>query len=79
MNQHDRQTISAPTNTCCLVSQAPLPESKFEASKTTFVELEAAPAVSSANDSLASEHTSHVSSQVLSPPPRQSFLCTFQI
>ena len=79
MGERTAATVTSRTNPCCAISQAPLPESKTEMSKTT-VKLELAVALASATDAAKSEHvrTSSVP-QELSPHPLRSLLCTFLI
>ncbi len=79
MGEHAAQSITTRSASCCSVSQAPLPESKTEVSKTT-VKLELAAALTSAINVANSENV-HPRSvpQELSPPPLRSLLCTFLI
>jgi len=79
MGEHAAPTVTSRSNSCCTISQAPLPESKTEVSKTT-VKLKLAVALPSATDVVTSEGV-HVPTipQELSPPPLRSLLCTFLI
>ena len=79
MGEHPVSTVTSRSIACCAVSQAPLPESKTEASKNT-VKLESAAALTSATDAAKPEHVRIPSvPQELSPPPLRSLLCTFLI
>ena len=71
--------VTSRSDSCCAISQAPLPEPKTEVSKTT-VKLELAPAFTSATQVLNSEKVRPRNVlQELSPPPLRSLLCTFLI
>ena len=79
MSEHAAQSITTRSASCCAVSQAPLPESKTEVSKTT-VKLELTATLTSATNVVNSENV-HPRSvpRELSPPPLRSLLCTFLI
>ena len=79
MGEHTAPTVASPNNSCCAISQAPLPESKTEVSKTS-VKLELAAALTSATDVAHSGQVRPRSvPQELSPPPLRSLICTFLI
>ena len=79
MGEHAAQSITPRSPSCCVVSQAPLPESKTEASKTTVkLELAAALAPVINVENPENVHPLNVP-QELSPPPLRSLLCTFLI
>ena len=79
MGEHAAQSMTAGSTSCCVVSQAPLPESKTEASKTT-VKLELAATLTSVTNAEIPQNV-HPRSvpQKPSPPPLRSLLCTFLI
>jgi hypothetical protein len=80
MGEHTVPTVASRSNSCCAVSQAPLPESKTEVSETT-VKLELAVALTPATDVVNPEkvRARSVPQEFLSPPPLRSLLCTFLI
>jgi len=79
MGEHTAQSIMTRSASCCVVSQAPLPESKNEVSKTS-VKLEKAATLVLANEEVNSaSFRLRSQSQELSPPPLRSLLCTFLI
>lgn len=79
MGDHPTPTVTSLSNYCCAISQAPLPESKTQVSKTT-VKLELVLALTSATDVEKSERVrTRNLFQELSPPPLRSLLCTFLI
>lgn len=79
MGEHTATVVSSRSNSCCAISQAPLPESKTEVPKTT-VKLELAVALTSVTDVVNSERVRVPTvPQELSPPPLRSLLCTFLI
>jgi hypothetical protein len=79
MGEHPASAVAPRSSFCCVISQAPLPESKTEVSKTT-VKLELAAALTLGTDVVHSEKLSPPSvPQELSPPPLRSLLCTFLI
>lgn len=79
MNVPPAQTVAARSEPCCLISQAPLPESRNEAPKISLQnELGVVPTpvigVFRFHDARSSD-----APEDLSPPPLQSLLCTFLI
>jgi len=79
MGEHTAPTVTSRNDSCCAVSQAPLPESKTEVSKIS-VKLEKAATSALAIEEVNSESFGPRSqSQELSPPPLRSLLCTFLI
>lgn len=79
MGEHAAPRITPRSTSCCVVSQAPLPESKNEASKTT-VKLELAAALIPVINVENPENIRPLNvPQKLSPPPLRSLLCTFLI
>lgn len=79
MGEHSGQTVTSRSNSCCAVSQAPLPKPKTELSKTT-VKLELAVALTPATNVVNSERVRARSvPHEASPPPLRSLLCTFLI
>jgi len=79
MGENSAQSITTSDTSCCAVSQAPLPQSKIEVSKTT-VKLELAATLTSVTKVENPENVRPWSApQKLSPPPLRSLLCTFLI
>jgi hypothetical protein len=79
MTEHPSRTLTAGSTSCCVVSQAPLPESKNEASPTCDARTSAGPLVS-LGKVIEPDNAPVVSGpRDPSPPPQQSLLCTFLI
>jgi hypothetical protein len=78
MNVPSGPTVAASSASCCVISQAPLPESRNEASKLTLHE-----DLGSPQAVVVKTHSSQVGPpdvpQIFSPPPLRSLLCTFLI
>lgn len=72
-------TVAAPSSSCCLSSQAPLPESRNETAKiTVHQDLGSAPQIVYAETDFNEAQSDQVP-QVSSSPPLQPLLCTFLI
>lgn len=78
MGEHTAPTVTSRSNSCCAISQAPLPEFKTGVSKIA-VKLELAVAQTSATAVNSEKVRASSVPLELSPPPLRSLLCTFLI